>query len=60
MRCGVTQLNDNNDAYSGDNPGSEMVVMCYKSNLEAMTKGLWGLKSVKAIDKGAGFTVAPA
>jgi len=58
--AGVTQLNDNNDAYSGDDPGSEMIVMCDKSNLEAMTKGFWAAKSEKAIDKGAGFTVAPA
>jgi len=57
--AGVTQLNDNNDAYSGD-PATEMRVMCDKRYLTAATGGFWLARSDKLPPDVAGYTISPA
>jgi hypothetical protein len=57
--AGVTQLNANNDAYSGD-PGEEMRVMCDKRYFDDATTGFWYAKSEDAPKGKPGFTVSKA
>jgi hypothetical protein len=57
--AGVTQLNDNGDAYSGD-PANEMRVMCDKRYLAAATSGFWLARSSKLPPEVAGYTISSA
>jgi hypothetical protein len=53
--AGVTQLNENNDAYSGD-PGNEMRVVSDKTYFDAVRRGFWAAKS--NTDAKPGFIVS--
>jgi hypothetical protein len=57
--AGVTQLNDNNDAYSGD-PANEMRVMLDERYLTAATGGFWLARSPQLPREVAGYTISPA
>lgn len=57
--AGVTQLNANNDPYSGDT-GNEMRVMCDKRYFDDATNGFWYAKSEDAPKSKPGFIVSKA
>lgn len=54
--AGVTQLNSNADAYSGDT-GNTMQVVSDPGYFEAVTRGFWAAKSKGAPASAPGFTV---
>jgi hypothetical protein len=54
--AGVTQLNSNDDAYSGDT-GNTMQVVSDPRYFEAVTRGFWAAKSERAPASAPGFTV---